>query len=234
MPGSVSVIQSSYIPWKGYFDIIDRSDHFILLDDVQFTKQDWRNRNRIKTAQGINWLTIPVVRRFPQRICDTMVSNPGWARKHWKTISQSYGKAPYFKQYQELFETAYTKIENGSISEINRHLIDVICGILKIDTPIKFSMDYGLAAEDPTDRLVQLCQAEKAETYISGPAARDYLEEAKFKEAGIDVVFFDYSGYPEYDQLYPPFDHFVSIIDMIFTCGDRTMDIIRQREIEFL
>ena len=231
---SVSIIQSNYIPWKGYFDIVSRSDHFILLDDVQFTKQDWRNRNKIKTPQGTKWLTVPIVRCFPQKICDTKISNPRWGQTHWKTIKQNYGKAPCFEQYRDLFEGLYSEPKSDSVSEINRAFIDAICNILKIDTPITFSMDYDLSAEDPTDRLVQLCQAEKAETYISGPAARNYLEQAKFRDAGIDVVFFDYDGYPEYEQLYPPFDHRVSIIDMIFTCGDRTMDFIRRREVELL
>ncbi|HZP94408.1 MAG TPA: WbqC family protein [Burkholderiales bacterium] len=215
------VVQSSYIPWKGYFDLIGSADEFVLFDDVQYTRRDWRNRNRIKTAQGIAWLTIPVAvkGKYHQRIRDTRVSDPGWARRHWATLVQAYSKAPYFREGRDRFEPLYLGMTEQSLSLINRRFIDEICDILGIRTRISWSMDYELKEEGKNERLLGLCKALGCNRYLSGPSARGYLDEALFGQNGISVEYMDYLGYPEYAQLHGPFVHEVSILDLIFNAG---------------
>ena len=228
MAKTVAIIQSNYIPWKGYFDIIDRSDEFLLFDEVQYTKNDWRNRNRIKTVQGPIWLTIPVKGKFLQRICDTEISNPSWPRKHWNSLRYAYAKAPYFATYKDFLEELYLGCDSTLLSDVNLRFIRAFNEMLGIETKLAWSMDYAVEEKDPTARLVALCLAAGATRYISGPSARDYIDESKFAAAGIDLEFMNYEGYPEYDQLYPPFDHFVSAIDLILMCGPAAKDFIRR------
>ena len=225
---TVAIIQSNYIPWKGYFDLIDRSDEFLLFDEVQYTKNDWRNRYRIKTVQGPIWLTIPVKGKFLQRICDTEISNPSWPRKHWNSLRYAYAKAPYFATYKDILEELYLGCDSMLLSDVNLRFIRAFNEILGIETKLAWSMDYAVEEKDPTARLVALCLAAGATRYISGPSARDYIDEGKFAVAGIDLEFMNYEGYPEYDQLYPPFDHFVSVIDLILMCGPAAKDFIRR------
>lgn len=230
MAKTVAIIQSNYIPWKGYFDIIDRSDELLLFDDIQYTKRDWRNRNKIKTPQGPVWLTIPVKvkGKYFQRICDTEVSDPSWPRKHWNTLSNSYRKAPHFATYKDILEELYLGCDSMLLSDVNLRFIRAFNEILGIETKLSWSMDYAVEEKDPTERLVALCLAAGATRYISGPSARDYIDESKFASAGIDLEFMNYEGYPEYDQLYPPFDHFVSVVDLILMCGPAAKDFIRR------
>ena len=217
----VAIVQSSYIPWKGYFDIINSVDEFILYDDVQYTKRDWRNRNRIKTASGLRWLTIPVQvkGRYLQRIDETEVSDPGWARSHWSALVQSYSAAPFFASYRAQFEELYLARDAVRLSLINRRFIEAACQVLGITTRLRWSTDYP-AHGTKTERLVSLCTAAGATTYVSGPSARAYIEEEQFRRAGVELSYVDYSGYPEYSQLYPPFEHAVTILDLIFSAGE--------------
>lgn len=216
----IAIVQSCYMPWKGYFDLINSVDEFILYDDRQFTRRDWRNRNKIKTPQGLIWLTIPVVAkgRYTQRIDETRVSDPKWAERHWRTISNNYAAAPFFGDYREWLEDLYLGSNEDLLSLVNRRFLDEICGRLGISTRLTWSTDYQ-AEGSATDRLVALCRAAGATHYLSGPAARDYIVHEKFDEAGIELEYFDYSGYPEYDQLYPPFDHAVTVVDLMFSVG---------------
>ena len=218
MGKKLATVQSSYIPWKGYFDLINLADEFILFDDAQYTKNDWRNRNRIKTRTGVMWVTIPIRHKFPQKIKDTIISYPGWNRKHWKSILQNYSKAEYFPVYRELFEDLYLGCKERFLSQINYRFLTAICEILGIDTEISWSMDYHLI-EGKTERLVDLCKQAGATEYISGPSAKGYIDEELFRSGGVELRYMDYSGYPEYDQLFPPFEHHVSIIDLIFNEG---------------
>lgn len=218
MGKKLATVQSSYIPWKGYFDLINLADEFVLFDDAQYTKNDWRNRNRIKTRDGVRWITIPIRHRFPQKIKDTVVSYPGWNLKHWKTIVQNYSGAKYFPDYRELFEDLYLGCRETHLSEINYRFITAVCEILGVDTTISWSMDYHLI-EGKTERLVDLCRQAGAEEYISGPSAQGYIDEELFRAEGITLRYMDYAGYPEYAQLFPPFDHHVSIIDLILNEG---------------
>jgi hypothetical protein len=220
MSKTIAVVQSNYIPWRGYFDLINSVDEFILYDDAQYTIRDWRNRNIIKTSSGTLWLTIPVEvkGKYFQKIKDTRISDPTWGRKHWASIMHSYSRAKHFPMQKELFEELYSRADNKLLSHINYRFIVAICRILGISTTISWSMDYNLVG-DKTERLVHLCQQAGATAYLSGPSAKAYLNEDLFRNEGIAVSYMDYSGYPEYTQLYPPFQSQVSIIDLIFNEG---------------
>ncbi len=217
----IAIIQSCYIPWKGYFDIINYVDEFILYDVVQYTKNDWRNRNKIKTSEGLLWLTIPVrlSGRFGQRICDTEISDTRWPNKHWQSIKTNYGKADYFNETGPFLEDLYTKTTTMThLSQINALFIRNICALLGIQTKISLAMDYILSG-DKNEALINLLKQSEGDEYLSGPAAKDYLDEKLFMENGIRVRWMDYGGYPEYQQMHPPFEHGVSIIDMLLNLG---------------
>jgi hypothetical protein len=219
MEKKIAILQSNYIPWKGYFDIINMADEFIFYDHVQYTKNDWRNRNRIKTHNGIKWLTIPVsIQSASQQIRDTKISDKRWNIKHWKTISQEYAKSKYFKEYKDFFENLYLSSNEVYLSEINYKFIVAINSILGLKTSLSWSMDYNFKP-GKNEALIELCKQAKCTTYISGPSAKKYIEEDLFAQNGIDLFWMDYSHYPEYYQLFPPFNHFVSIIDLIFNEG---------------
>lgn len=221
----IAIVQSNYIPWKGYFDLIACVDEFVLYDDAQFTRRDWRNRNRIKTADGLKWLTVPVEMKgkYVQSIKDTRVSDIFWGEKHWKSLYHAYSKAPYFSQFAAQIEEVYQDVSDKPLSLINHRFLTSICDILGINTKITWSMDYQ-AMGRKSERLVDLCGRAGATEYVSGPSARAYLDESLFEEAGIDVIWMDYNGYPEYDQLYPPFEHHVTILDLIFHTGSGALD----------
>jgi hypothetical protein len=219
MAKRIAILQSNYIPWKGYFDLINSVSEFILYDTAQFTKNDWRNRNKIKTAGGPAWLTIPVRHSFGQLIQETQVSDPKWAQTHWKTLVQCYAKAPCFATFGPVFEQLYTSVaEERYLSTVNYRFILEICGILGITTRITWSRDYRLV-EGQTERLVELCKQTAGSEYLSGPAAKDYIQESLFTRSGLKLTYINYSGYPEYNQLNPPFEHGVSILDLIFNAG---------------
>ena len=216
----VAIVQSCYVPWKGYFDLINSVDEFILYDDRQYTRRDWRNRNKIKTPHGPLWLTIPVAAkgRYTQRIDETQISEPSWAERHWKTISNNYETAPFFSDNQDWLESLYLSSNDDLLSQVNRRFLDEICGRLGISTRLTWSTTYQVGGS-ATERLVALCRAAGATHYLSGPTAREYISPERFEEVGIELEYFDYSGYPEYHQLYPPFDHAVTVIDLILSVG---------------
>jgi hypothetical protein len=224
----VAIVQSSYIPWKGYFDLIRNVDEFILLDNVQFTRRDWRSRNQIKTRQGLCWLSIPVTTRgrYTQLIQDTMIADPGWGAHHWQTLRASYTKTPYFREYAELVEPIYRQ-PSSRLSDVNHAFITAICRGLGILTPITWSRDYQSRPER-TARLVDLCRACGATQYLSGPSARDYLDLAAFEAEGIAVQFVHYAGYPEYPQPHGPFEHRVSALDLLFCVGPRATEFMKR------
>ncbi len=222
MVKKVAIVQSNYIPWKGYFDLIRGVDEFILYDDAQFTVRDWRNRNLIKTNTGVQWLTIPVTvgGRRNTAIKDVKISEPSWGKRHWEILRHTYSKAPYFKTYRDVFEPLYLKNPTRFLSHINRAFIETINGVLGISTLVTFSMDYRIAwVKDRNQRLLNLCRHVGATEYLSGPTARSYFDVEFFKREGIRVRFADYAGYPSYHQLHPPLVHEVSILDLIFNTG---------------
>jgi len=215
----VAIVQSSYIPWKGYFDLIAAVDEFVLYDDVQYTRRDWRNRNRIKTPLGLQWLTVPVrvKGRYHQAIRDTEIDGTAWATSHLAAMQQNYARAPFYAAVSGEIAPAY-RAPPARLSELNRVLIETVCRYLGIATPIRASDELALAG-DRSQRLANLCAALGAGEYVSGPSAKAYLDEAEFTRRGMTVRWFDYDGYPEYPQLWGPFEHRVTILDLLFNCG---------------
>lgn len=218
----VAILQSSYVPWKGYFDIIGSVDEFILYDDVQYSKNGWRNRNRIKTREGTAWITIPVLwsGRFGQPIREVEIGDPRWADKHWKSIQTHYARAAWFPELAPVLADLYERAGGErSLSAVNEMFLRAICGLLGIRTRITCSMEYCLRG-DRIERLVSLCEQSGAGEYLSGPAAKAYLAESALTDKGIAVRWMDYSGYSEYRQLFtPPFIHEVSILDLLLNEG---------------
>ena len=214
----VAILQSNYIPWKGYFDMIAAVDEFILYDDVQFTKNDWRNRNRIKTPEGVAWISVPVGKNIERLICEVKLTDDRWQEKHWRTIEHNYRRAAHFGEIAALIEPLYLRESYTTLSEVNRRFIEAVCAYLGVRTRITNSRDYD-AGGGKTERLVELCVQAGASEYISGPAAKDYIDAAAFAKRDIEVSWFDYSGYPEYPQLWGEFVHDVSILDLLLNCG---------------
>ena len=217
----VAILQSNYIPWKGYFDLIASVDEFILYDDMQYTRRDWRNRNRIKTPNGKIWLTVPVKvkGKYFQTIRETEIDGDKWRKKHWDALCLNYKKAAHFEEIIEILQPIYLECDITKLSELNRTLIETICRYLGIRTKISDSSDFILA-DGKTERLADLCRQAGATDYVSGPAARDYIEPEVFADYGIGLHWFDYAGYPDYPQLWGPFVHEVSVVDLLFNCGD--------------
>lgn len=216
----VAIVQSNYIPWKGYFDMIAAVDEFILYDDMQYTRRDWRNRNQIKTSQGLQWLTVPVrvKGRYDQKINETEIDGSDWMQTHWRSFELNYRRAPHFEATAARLKPFYERSDFVYLSQLNRALIERVCGELGITTKISSSSDYVLA-DGKSERLADLCRQAGATEYLSGPAARDYLDESVFTALGMSVTWFDYSGYPPYPQLWGDFTHTVSIVDLLFNCG---------------
>jgi hypothetical protein len=226
----VAILQSNYIPWKGYFDIINSADEFIIFDDAQFTKNDWRNRNRIKSLQGVQWITIPVIQKtLSQKINETRVFDKNWGKKHWNTLKTNYSKATCFSNLITRFEDLYLSPQSEYLTDINKSFILRINEILGIQTKISDSRDYTIEP-GKTDRLISLVKQAGGDEYLTGPAAKDYLEEEKFTRENIKVSWMDYSGYPVYSQIHPPFEHFVSILDLLFNQGDHSNKYMKSFE----
>ena len=219
---AIAVLQSNYIPWKGYFDIVAAVDAFLIFDDAQFTRRDWRNRNKIIINGKPHWLTIPVASKgqFEAPIREIEVSDTSWAEKHWRSIANAYAKAPFFSLYAPVLQQAYEQAaELRQLTEINELLLRRIARVLDLTTTFERTETVPRQAATPTGRLVEICVANHASVYISGPAARDYIETEQFDRAGIALRYADYSGYPVYEQNAEPFEHGVSIIDLLMRCG---------------
>ena len=203
-------------------------DEFILFDEVQFTKRDWRNRNLIKTPQGPLWLTIPisVKGKYHQKIKDARVSDLKWGKKHWKSIKQHFAKADYFNEFKDTFEKLYLDCNSPYLSEINYRFIVGIQQILNIKTKISWSGPSS-TTDGKTERIIDICRQLGATEYVSGPLAKGYLDGKMFEKEGLTLRFFDYSGYPPYRQLFPPFEHKVSILDLIFNEGSNAQKFMK-------
>jgi hypothetical protein len=236
---TIVILQSNYLPWKGYFDLMAAADEFLLFDEVQFTKNDWRNRNRIVLNGRLHWLTLPVrtAGRFGAAIQDVEVANAGWGASHWQTMRQAYRGAPHFKAIGPVLEQAYAATAAlDRLSQINEHLLRSIAALLRLDTAILHADIVPRTTDDPTRRLLEICKARGATAYVSGPAARSYLDLAAFRDAGITLYFADYSDYPAYPQECSPFEHGVSVIDPLMQCGPDARNHLKAlaRRAEFL
>jgi hypothetical protein len=214
----VAILQSSYIPWRGYFDLVGSVDEFIFYDDVQYTTRDWRNRNRIKTPQGLLWLTIPVGSSVHRAIRDVTITKPGTGMAHWQRLRANYGRAACYEEVAGWLQSLYCEEEWTSLSAVNERFVRAICQRLGITTRLSRSSDYTLE-HGRTERLVSICGQAGASTYVSGPSARAYLDTTAFERAGMDVSWFEYPDYPEHPQLWGPFVGNLSILDLLFNCG---------------
>ncbi len=217
----IAILQSNYIPWKGYFDIMGSVDEFVIYDEMQYTKNDWRNRNKIKTTNGLIWLTIPVkIEKLNQKINETKIADNKWYIKHKNSLQTNYGKATKFKECKDFIFNIYEQASRlDYISEINYTFLNEINKFLKISTKISFSTDYNIG-DGKTERLINICKQSNSNIYLSGPSAKNYIDEALFTKNNINLEWFDYIGYKEYEQLHPPFEHGVSILDLIFNTGE--------------
>lgn len=214
----VGVIQTSFIPWRGYFDFIASVDVFVFHDDLQYTKGDWRNRNKIKTSKGTEWLTVPVhYRNVAQLICETMIdSSTRWGQKHLNKWQAEYRAAPYLDDVLGLL-AGIENCENQTITQLNLKLIKRICEYLGISTPMMLSNELTLVGSK-TDRLLDLLQKLNATVYLSGPSADAYLDKEAFRKNGIRLEYksYDYEPYP---QQWGAFEGAVTVLDLIANCG---------------
>jgi WbqC-like protein family len=227
---TVAILQSNYIPWKGYFDIIAGVDEFLIFDEAQFTRRDWRNRNKIVSDGVVRWLTIPVKSKgqFESPINEIEVSEPDWAEKHWRSLKHAYAKAAFFKTYAPMLEAAYSeagKLER--LSEINLLFLTRIADVLGVTTPFADTATVPHKAATPTARLVEICTGRNATVYVSGPAAKSYIDRSLFEEAGVGLRYVSYAGYPDYDQNSPTFEHGVSMLDVLLRFGPAARDHLK-------
>jgi WbqC-like protein family len=218
----ISIIQSCYVPWRGFFDLIGRCDLYVIYDQVQYVRRHWHNRNRIKTAAGVEWLTIPVVSkgRFDQPIDHVEIEKP-WAEKHWRTLELAYRRAPFFDSVAPVVQGWYERAAKKTLlTEINAIFLREISGRLGLATRIVRDTAYpACSTSSSTDRLLAIVRAAGADCYLSGPSAKAYFDETLFTNAGIAVEWMDYSGYPAYPQLHGPFEPAVSVLDLLFNTG---------------
>jgi hypothetical protein len=215
---TVVILQSNYIPWKGYFDLINLADEFIFYDDVQYTTADWRNRNRIKTSEGLRWLTIPVGNNISRNVNEVKFAGQEWKQKHKDIITQHYKYAKYFEYYKFLLDILYDN-SVSNLSEYNQYTIQEICKVLTIQTKFSNSTDYKKEM-GKTGRLTGILKQAGATHFVCGPAAKSYLDEEMIRKENIELSYFDYSGYREYPQLHGKFTHEVSVLDLIFNTGE--------------
>jgi hypothetical protein len=233
----IAVSQPTYLPWLGYLDLIDQADIFVLLDNVQFEKQSWQQRNRIKGPTGLQWLSVPVVfrGRLGQPINEVVIRDSGFPAEHLRAIELSYRRAPFFNRYFEQITAILEKHSAGSLLvELNIELIKWFCSVFGIGTPLLCSSGQG-ASGRRSDLLLNLSLDLHATTYLSAPGSATYLVEdlAKFSNAGIEVAFHNYA-HPEYRQRFPPFVPYAAALDLLFNEGDSSAEILRSGRKRFL
>ena len=223
----VAIVQSNYIPWRGYFDLIASVDEFIFLDDVQFTKRDWRNRNQIRTSTGPKWLTVPVKTKgkFFQKICETKISNQEWQNLHWALIEKNYCKANYFEEVSAFLKPVYTNHNWTSLSQLNRALIEKVLNYLKVDTKLSWSWEYNCTGSK-SEKLLNIVKSSNANIYVSGPAAKCYLDIKLFQKSGLEVKWFNYDNLKSYPQIGEDFISKISIIDLIMNVGKKSIEFL--------
>jgi hypothetical protein len=221
----VTIHQPQYLPWLGYFDKIDKADIFVILDNVQYKKNEWQNRNRIKTANGWQWLSVPVLYKFPQKINQVRINNGvDWRRKHLNALSMNYGKSPYLNEYRSFLEDTFLK-EWEYLVDININFIDFFIQKMGIDTKTPLASKLSLR-EDPTYRLIDICKEVGADTYLAGKDGRNYMDIESFEKENINIIFQDFQ-HPTYNQLFGNFEPNMSVIDLLFNYGEESFNIIR-------
>jgi hypothetical protein len=220
MEVKVGIVQSAYIPWKGYFDIIKKCNKFVFFDSVQFSKRSWVTRNKIKSPMGTKWLSVPTSGSTTQKINEVEISNLTWMKSHLSSIKQSYNKTDFYSVVESLMYSAHSSC-GGSISKFNIHFVSETCKYLGIDTELIDSSEIPQSGAK-SDLLISICNHLGATAYISGPSAKAYIGE-EFDNAGIKLEWMDYSNYPKYDQLHGEFEHQVSIVDLLCMKGNQAV-----------
>lgn len=225
----VAIQQLEHLPWMGFFNKMAQCDTFVILDHVQFKKNYFENRNKIKSPAGGVWVTVPVLikGRFGQRINEVEIdSTKQWKKKYLKTVEQYYCKAPYYKDIADLILPAF-ETDSVMLCELNYDLIKRVAGYLGIETPVVLSSEIGLTDAESTKMLVEICKKYSAGSYISGPDGRNYLDKAMFRDSGIKIDYHDFV-HPEYTQLYGEFVSHMSVIDVIANMGGDSGSFVRK------
>ncbi len=226
-PSRVAVVlQPSYLPWLGYFAQFYRCDVFVVYDNVQFDKHGWRNRNRIKTAQGPQWLTVPVLTHGQNQPTNRQVlidNKQPWRKKHLASLRQNYARAPYFKDYIAIFDELYSR-DWDSLFELNMASFAALIGALGLAREFRYASEFGVDG-DPIERLIGLCQAVGATHFFEGAAGADYIDDTRFAAAGVTIEYQNYQ-HPVYAQLHGDFVPYLSVIDLLFNCGPRSLEIL--------
>ena len=236
MPKTVVITQSNYIPWRGYFDMLRSADEVVLLESVQYTRRDWRNRNRIKTPQGTRWLTVPVEAkgRYLQALDETRINDPRWATNHIRAIELAYSRAPHYAELAPwLFDMLRGVAAEPLLTKVNEQLLRALCEQLGITVPIRRCSHVldrnALRSMQPTERLLAIATELGATRYLTGPSAQDYLDIGLFEAAGIQVSWMSYDGYAEYPQLWGVFEPYVSIVDLLFNTGQEAARYLERK-----
>lgn len=228
-----AIHQPQFVPWLGYFDKIDQSDVFVFLDNVQYKKNEYQNRNRIKMVDGWQWLTVPVLYKFPQKINEVKINNKiDWKKKHLHTLITNYSRAKYFERYYKFFEALYLK-EWELLSDISIEVTTRLAEFLGIKKRFLVSSKFApeLIGEGPTERLIELCRLSKSDTYLAGKDGAKYMDVEKFTKSGIKLTFQDFK-HPVYNQLFGKFEPNMSVIDLLFNYSEEGLEIIRKYRIE--
>lgn len=218
---SVAMLQSNYIPWKGVFDLIHRVDVFVFYDDVQYTKKDWRSRNYIPTKNGPLMLSVPVITKgkFDQLVCEAQIDPASdWQQKHLRTLELNYSKAPYFERYQPLLQDFYVDHQWENLSQMNVYMTKVIAKELGITTEFVYGPDLDCHGNKNGEKVIKICQKLGCDSFINGPASKAFMDESLFQEAGVQLSYMTYQ-YPKYKQRVYPFNHQVSVLDLLFNEG---------------
>ena len=219
----IAISQSNYIPWKGYFDLIGLVDVFVIYDDVQYTHSDWRNRNIIKTSNGLSWLTIPINKkgRIKNSIAETKIANNFWIEKHLKSIEHNYKKSRFFDSNFDFVKDLYSGLNSEYLTEINSYFIQNICTKLNIRTKIINSSRFNKDG-DRNSRLISICRQMGATSYLTTKKAKNYINAELFLSSGIKVEYISFDEYKTYEQCWGGFEHKVSILDLFFNCGENS------------
>lgn len=218
------ILQPSYLPWLGYFAQLHRSDVFIVYDNVQFDKHGWRNRNRIKTAQGPQWLTVPVSPHGKPTNREIAIDNKQpWRKKHLASLRQNYARAPFFKDYIGIFDEIYTR-DWERLIDLNHECFMALNRALGIEREVHFASEWQVEG-DPVERLIELCRKVGANHFFEGAAGKDYIDAARFTNAGITLEFQDYCCQP-YPQQHGEFVPYLSVVDLLFNCGPKSLEIL--------
>ena len=221
----IAIHQPQYLPWLGYLDKIDKADVFVILDNVQFKKNEWQNRNRIKTAQGCQWITVPVLYRFPEKINEVRINNKAnWSRKHLQAFITNYSKSPCYDDYISFFEDIFSR-NWECLVDINVEIIKFLINALELKTRLVMASDLELR-EGSTERLIDICKALDSNKYLAGKDGNKYMNLELFDREGIEVIFQDFK-HPVYNQLFGDFEPYMSAIDLLFNCGDDSLEILR-------